>query len=548
MDVTNEFSKKVVTDVKDAGYKVSEDAHLMTLAVPETANLEATETSIQVEVGSGKFNINYDATAEEGSDAAYNNDAIKALVAAYKKGGSMTSLTNETTVLNVKLYSDIFEADFSQISDLDEWNDAVTLAAALNRTEQEFGIDGDIEFNEGQIPMPEGCNVTLKQTTNKAALTIAKGTELASWPENLTNTKVNVVVAGTVKDATGMTGKTITINKGGKLNLPANGELASKIVNKGIISLRAGALLSNVDNDNTEGRIAVTYGAKVNVGSGKDGVIAYAIEENEKAYKINNLIDGDYGVKVNTLVVGSGKTLNLNLTDGGTAGSDDPYNPVLGAAGVELGSLSTINIELKGGNIIVGEGSNKNVAEIAVASGENTITDAIPTSVSVAENAKLTIATTAGDGMLDWAETDVINNGEMIVTAKLHVKSINNSGTITATGYYVHSSTEPVLNDEGTVKGIVVKCDQYSLELSVYNKVETWKATKTKDTDKTMSKLIADIKLTDGNKEAKAVYTEMSKWFKNYGGDLSVSEQASFTKKDITTYNEAIKHTELQLK
>ena len=458
----------ITTDVSGADLVVGETNKLMTITIPETANaLEAEDYVIEVAVEAGKFTIVYDEEAEEGTSAYTNNAALEALAEAYKTDGAMTKVAGIID-LDVVLYSDIFATDFGHISDLEEWNSAVTMATTLGREAQEFGVDSIIDFNGGVIPMPEGCAVTVKAASITKAtptLKISKKT-LESWPVGLTS-EIDVLNTKSITDATGINGK--TIYNEGSMKLPAEATIASPVVNKGTISL--GKLSKLEDVDNAEGRINVVYGSYVNTTASPDGIIAYTVAASEKAFRINNLIDTTLpnAANVNTLVIKSGRTLNLNLKDQGVPAGTDPYNPSESEAGAKLKSLANINIEMNGGNIVVGEvedeeTSNNQVAGVEVLGGENTITDAVPTSVNVAADAKLTVATTNALGYLNWDTTSVENNGEMTVTAKLHVSSIENNGTITATGYYVHSTNEPALNDGGTVKGIVIKCPYSSEE------------------------------------------------------------------------------------
>ena len=547
------LEKEITTDVKEAGYKVSDNANLVTIVRPNTAELDTLQIKIEVGVAGGYFNIEYVNDAVAGSDAAKNNEAIVKLASVYAplEAGVEATKSNTVTVpntwptFNVVLYGDIFHADFGNISTLEEWKDAVKLCEALGRTEQEFGIDAVINFNEGNIPMPEGCTIEVVAAAGATETGLAINKTLPSWPAGLT-ANVDVINNKTISDATGINGKTIT--NYGKMTLPSD-SIKSKLINEGTITLKALAALTDVNN--AEGRINVAYGSYITLTSGTEstpGIIAYTISATEKAYRINNLTgktnDLDNEVNVNTLVIKSGRTLNLNLKDAAGAAGTDPYKPAPGSVAVPLADLSDINIEMNGGSIIVGEveegePSNNKVNNISVLSGENTLTDVVPASVEVAEGAKLTVNTTSEDGTLDWASTAVLNNGEFTTVAKLHVASIENNGTITATGYYIHSAADPVLNDAGTVKGKVIQCDgtpeklaelgeklkaaiaTYNVASAAYPEIQIY----------TYAKLISTL-----NSGSAAAAVTLQAAFTEYYNDTLItdSQPGSYVKSDIT--------------
>lgn len=467
------LDNNITTDVKEAGYKVSDNANLVTIVRPNTVELDTLQIKIEVGVAGGYFNIEYVDDAVAGSDAAKNNEAIVKLASVYAplEAGVEATKSNTVTVpntwptFNVVLYGDIFHADFGNISTLEEWKDAVKLCEALGRTEQEFGIDAVINFNEGNIPMPEGCTIEVVAAAGATETGLAINKNLASWPAGLT-ANVDVINNKKISNAAGINGTTV-VNNG---TMILKSDTIENLENKGTVTVYKGAMVK--DADNSEGRIVVRYGAYVTLDSGvaEEGEIAYAVltKGKEYAYRINNLLGATLGqaneANVNTLIINEGIEFDLNLKDAPGAAGTDPYNPAPGSGAVKLADLSLINIEMNGGSIIVGEVEegetpNYKVNNISVLSGENTLTDVVPASVEVAEGAKLTVNTTSEDGTLDWASTAVVNNGEFTTVAKLHVASIENNGTITATGYYIHSAADPVLNDAGTVKGKVIQCD-----------------------------------------------------------------------------------------
>ena len=454
----------ITTDVANAGFVTSGTNKLITITVPETGKLDSTNISIEVAVEGGIFKIAYDKDAEDGSNAAINNAAIIKLKKAYAAGGTMTKVGGLLS-LNIVLYADIFETDFGHITDLDEWNSAVSMATKLGRTEQEFGVDSIIDFN-GEIPMPEGCNVkvvvatTLKTGVTAPILNIKKS--IASWPVGLVS-KIDVVNHKTISNATGINGKSIT-NYG---NMKAVADtIACPVVNEGTITLKALAKLSNVDN--AKGRINVAYGSYVTLKDDTNaGVIAYTVAASEKAYKINYLIGTDENSQknfalVNTLLVKSGRTLDLNMTDPAGASINDPYNPTPGTEAVKLASLEGINIELNEGILVADVNSGKSVKNVEVVGGENneiknvnivkdlTVTKGKVTVDAEAVNDYKTAATIAN--------IDVKKDAELISNVDIYVTNIANpSGAKTTVADPYTIWYTKVYTQGGTATGKILK-------------------------------------------------------------------------------------------
>ena len=425
----NTPSNTITTDVSKAGFVTSGTNKLITITVPESAALDSTKISIEVAVDGGLFKIKYVEDAEEGSNAAINNAAIIALKKAYATGGTMTKVGG-LLGLNVVLYPEIFDTDFEHITDLEEWNAAVAMATKLGRTSETFKVDSIIDFN-GEMAMPEGCAVTVEAaTTLKSGVTdptlnIKKSIE--SWPAGLTS-EIAVVNHKTISNATGIKASSI-LNKG---NMKAIADtIACPVVNEGTITLKALAKLSNVDN--AKGRINVAYGSYVNLKDDTDaGVIAYTVASAEKAYKINYLIaTGDAKhANVNTLVVKSGRTLDLNLTDPAGVGVNDPYNPTSGAAATPLASLANINIELNEGILVADANSEKTVKNVEVLGGENNEIK----NVNIVEDLTVTKGKVTVDAEVAYdyktaatiANIDVKKDAELISNVDIYVTNIAN--------------------------------------------------------------------------------------------------------------------------
>jgi len=432
----------ITTDVEKAGFKVSEQTELITLTAPYAGgDLDIAKLSMEVEAGSGTFKIEYVADAEEGSNAYINNEALVALKNALAKGADLTQV-NKKVYLDVVLYADIFKTDFLHISDLTEWKDAVDMVAKLGRTTEIFGIDGVIEFNEGNIPMPEGCAITVNEADDAAGdvgLKITKN--IASWPADLTS-NVKVYNEKTISNATGINGEQI-INTGTLKGISA--EVNSPVINeKGNISLTKTGALANVNN--AGGRITVAYGSIVKFATGATdkGIVAYTVASKEYAYKLNNLMStsAEKTANVNTLIVKEGRTLDMGLTDAGNSDNDDPYKPTGATDDVKLASLENINIELNGGTIVGGE-TNKAVKNVTMTSG--VVNDVNIKGDLNAESGTITSGTIEGDVTVENGTTTLNGvkiNGTLTVkagasvvlnsTEYIYISNIVNNGTLTA--------------------------------------------------------------------------------------------------------------------
>ena len=452
----------ITTDVEGAGFVVSDETKLITITRPVNKGftLDSTQISIVVAVDGGLFEIEYVEDAEEGSNAAINNAAIIALKKAYAEGGTMTKVGG-LLGLNVVLYPEIFDTDFEHITDLEEWNAAVALATKLGRTSETFKVDSIIDFN-GEIAMPEGCALTVKAAdVEKGTPTLNIKKSIESWPAGLTS-EIAVVNHKTISNATGINGSSI-LNKG---NMKAVADtIACLVVNEGTITLKALAKLNSVDNAN--GRINVAYGSYVTLTpSTEAGVIAYTIASSEKAYKLNNLMGvttgQSYYANVNTFVVKSGRTLDLNLTDAAGVGSNDAYYPTTGAQATPLASLANINIELNEGILVADANSGLSVKNVEVVGGENNEIK----NVNIVEGLTVTKGkvTVDAEAVNDYktaatiANIDVKKDAELISNVNVYVENIANpSGAkTTVTEPYTIWYTK-VYTQGGSATGSILK-------------------------------------------------------------------------------------------
>lgn len=455
------YNKSITTNVEESNFVVSETARMITITVPyyladpndqhPQQGLDLTQEvkspSMTITTNRGTFTIKKVKNAEEGSSAAINNAAIDQLIAAYAADGALRKPQGGEGVLmlEVKLYDEIFKADKLIISNLEEWNEAKALAEGLSKTEETFWVDDTIHF-ENEIPMPEGCTVTVKPASTKFGCTTATqpapanpqdallcidGT-LAVWPEALTS-EVDLVVDGIIEDATGIAAHGIVNN--GTMILPAGesadepnalGEGYCRFINKGTIELGEYAKLAGVDN--SEGTIVVVYGSYVELAENTEaGTIAYEYNDGDYAYQLNNLIatkgQSKYA-RVNTLIIN--EEFDINMKDADGVATEDPYTGTTGATtGESLVDMTKIKFIMQGGSIVKGEGSNSKIGDLEVESGENTIKDVVPASITVLEDATLNIE---GDDLVTTAELEV--EGTLNVNTNTIVKNIVNNGTI----------------------------------------------------------------------------------------------------------------------
>lgn len=467
---TAQLAKNITTNIS-ADLVTGTTAILRAYSLPVAKQDGMKVSSIRINVENGWFTIKNVENAAEGSLAKANNDALTELADAYLEGGAMTELGLGMVGIDVNLYPEIFTPDFSDIDDYTEWNKAVDLVDALGIYNEEnipeFTIDGDIEVTDKAIRMPANCGIVVKSKNNNKIVTKAT---MTTWPEDLDATEVDVIIDSnvTLPVPSVVKAKSITVNEGKKLTLKGGKttpeELNVTVINNGTVVVNKNAKVENVNNLS---RIEVVYGSYVTT-TGNKGIVAYVMTGSDKAYQINYLIDTDSNTSgfasVNTLVVNSGKTLKLGLTDPAGTGFDDPYNPVVGTNPIELDDLSNINVEMNGGSIVGVHGGKQSVGIVYVLKGTtNTMTDVIPAEVEIA--AKTTLGIEASKNIngvkydLDMPNTEIRNlGGTLNVEANTHINILHNTGTVDATGYKLHSYTESDTNAGKTI-GDVKLCD-----------------------------------------------------------------------------------------
>lgn len=321
--------------------------------------------------------------------------------------------------LQVNLTKANFVMDYT-ITNLAQWNDAVAIVEALGAATATFNVTGDVKFNAGEIKTAGKITAV---TTGAGKLTIDSDVTLPA------NSKLD------------LTGATVVVNAGKSLTIADNDVLNSNnVTNKGIINLGYKSRIGLVDGtgatgiNNADGRINVIYGSYGYVTSGQEGIVAYEVPADYKCYKINALTETQIGtghnsigtVSVNTLVVGAGVTLNLNSQDGGVT-DEDPYNGS-SVTGTRLNSLANITIEMTGGKLIKGTGTNTTVKAINAVKNSSvaeTVTTAV---VDVKAGAGLTVKDLDFD-----AAANVVNNGSLTIDASLTWNSVLNKWEVTYT-------------------------------------------------------------------------------------------------------------------
>ena len=477
------WSSTLTTKFKGEGQQPAfDDNRLLAYAVPATAELDIEKVSIKIGIEGGYFLIN--------KNDKKNLAALQQFVDAYcgedKEGcGSMTKIdANEGTswamTLDIELHDDIFFTDFTQISNYDQWKDAVDMVDILGREAESFEIVGAIDFANG-IYMPQnGCELTVGRG-NKIGLTEKESSsetlsnyffnitgDMTGWPTNLKSSTIKVEIAEgvTVEDAHLISARQI-VNYG-TMNVPAEETLTSAsqtlstslVKNVGEINLGYKSKVSRVNN--AVGRINVIYGSYVELLEGTEaGEIAYIVNKEDATapQRIKDVIavtgtgtDRQYA-NVNILVFNKENVKEFDFTkatsgtpndnpyyDNSTNGSEDVLNlngVNLEINGVEVSSSSTEKaVTVK--DITMNGGDVKNIAiagNLTVKSGS-----VVATVTSIANN----LSIEAGQGIITSETIGSVN----IASGNFTVNAGTINGNVTATG-------ENYFNVE-TIKGEVV--------------------------------------------------------------------------------------------
>ena len=343
---------------------------------PTTNNtLTADDITVTFHSGAASFVIS---KAKSLSDI--NKEAIDALVAAYHKDGKLSTINEldeegnpKATLAHLPLTFELcaadFVTDFSSITDITEWNEAVELVSLLKREQETFYIDGNIEF-DGAINMPEGCELTVIPVDNEDVdeteiltdnMITLKGTFENGIPANLNIEAVDVVVEGTVEEAQTINAHCITnngtLNLGKGTSVNAQKELAVKVTNNGVINMAEYSMLTNVDNKN---RINIVYKSAIELAvGGANGEVAYEVTNLDTPTRIKNVLKRDGNntgrhALVNVLVFNSeNKISEFNFTyNVSTEADDDYYNSTPGFSDDKpYEGLNEVSLEINGVNV-----------------------------------------------------------------------------------------------------------------------------------------------------------------------------------------------------
>ena len=339
-------------------------------------NLTVKDITVTFHSGTASFVIAYDENISEANKAAF-----EALAAAYHKDGVLSTINEvdengdpkkDLTPLKLtfELCAEDFATDFSSITTIDEWNDAVTLVQRLKRSEAEFCIDGNIEF-DGKINMPESCALTVIPATDENAdetetladnVITLKGTFEAGIPAGLNIEHVDVYVEGTVKEAQTIVANSVnndgTLVLGKGTNVEEQMVLATKVINNNVIEMSEYSMITNVDN---KGRINIVYKSAVELAeNGENGEIVYEVTELDTPTRIQNVLrtsgnNQERHAQVNVLVFDSvNKISEFDLTyNTNDEGEDDYYHSTLepGQSGVTYQGLENVSLEINGVNV-----------------------------------------------------------------------------------------------------------------------------------------------------------------------------------------------------
>ena len=481
-------SNTVERNVEGAGNTVStENGKIYFNVVPGVYTFEAKDVTIEVNTGTASFIIN----GAKADLSEKNKKAIDDLVAAYAKDGCLSTINEldeegnpvkslSVLKLDIDLCDEDFTTDFTKISTIDEWKDAVAMVTTLKRTAAEFNIVEDITF-EGEVPMPENCDLTVTAADGKKI--ILSGAYENGVPEKLNIEAVNVEIAkGAVIDKA-HTINALSINNNGTLNVPAyegaqadytNPEFntLAKVTNsaEGVINLN-GYYAKAATVDNANGRINTVYGAFVELKAGTEaGVIAYQVQDGDvkNPTRIQNVINetNTTGIAGVNMLVFDAKNLEKDEFDFtkktlGTEDDNDPYNPETGTGDsytALLGSLNKVSLEIDGVNVksskvdvevnnviiknaIFGAGITIN-GNLTVKEGNVTVTVKKIAGNLVVENGQGVITSETSIGNVEIKAGNITVNAEAIngsVNATgenyFFVKTIDGSATLTTKGH-----------------------------------------------------------------------------------------------------------------
>ena len=365
----NSTPSSTIETIIDADFTLANANSLRAFTLPtETPSNPKSYTELHVHVKAngvqegvsydmGKFVVVEGPVADGGSADKTNNENIAKLQNAlydntlpYYLHNNINNGVNLSSLgININLLASEFKADYT-ISNLEEWNLTVDLVDALNslsviKVKPEFTLTGAVNVTEGETIKVPVHGLTIDTSDPEAKVSFE------------TDYTVDAALGAIFDQA-----DKLEVLPGAALTLVDNATLKADIHNDGVINVGYKATLGDKEVgankvDNEHGRINVVYGSYVYTVTGKNGTIAYAVQANEYAYKLNNLMSSTTGTNVlgnayvNTLVVNEGIELNLSNVDGDTPASDPYINNAVAGASILPSYLKNTTIELVGGTL-----------------------------------------------------------------------------------------------------------------------------------------------------------------------------------------------------
>lgn len=376
------YSSSITTSVEN-GSNLDQDREIRAFALPTkkvvtyTPNQYPTATVTvgrpgKYELGKFAININNSESYIANLKTALSDEDDKACLTKVLRNESGVWATVKTG-MDANLTLANFTLTSNSIQSLEQWNDLVTVCNALKENgykftndEVKFNVTNEVIFDkEETIQVPEGLKVIVS-TSSKGQLTIAN---TVTWPETLVG-----AANGTAK---------VVVNNGATLVFdPQNpAEINATITNNGEIQAGALASICTSTNNNltNNGRVIVEYGAYV-YPNATNGVIAYIVTEcTQKEVKhISQLVTSNKkgNANVNTLILRNDVIFDLYAKGEVNSSADDRYEEGSTTTNY-MADLKDINIEMEGASILT-TGTQNQVNNIVVKSGDNNITDIQP--------------------------------------------------------------------------------------------------------------------------------------------------------------------------
>lgn len=437
----------VTTDAID----LSKPQQLRFHVLPKKANIDPANVTFTINVDGGYFTLGY--TEVSGAHPVlsdvekYNNDAITALVNAYKTGGSMTEYNADILPLKIQLTGDMFHEDFTKIDSENAWDNAVAVANALERETATFNIV--------QTPAATPFNWAFRENDSEGNLITLPNAELT-----VTGVPMEIGADGEWP-AEGIIPTAVYVKEGVTLSVNDNVTLDATVHNDGIINVGKKATVQTIDNEH--GRVNVVYGSYLKLDAGKHGTIAYNVTGKDKAYQINYLTQSGNALgdaRVNTLVLNN-KTFDLSMVDEDVE-NNDPYNGSV-TPGASLERMNEMTFELNNGILKADANSGEKVLDVVVLGGtKNAIWSTNIINDLTIKAGKVTVdAEEIGTYKESLkVEGSIDNKAELVANVNVYTKNIKNPAgakTTVTEGNTIWYTTE--YKQGGTATGTIEKLE-----------------------------------------------------------------------------------------